>query len=117
MTNEAKSNYQIAISLSTGNIVFWKEDIYLAALSTMPKTELGGIDSQKIKMKGDCINVEYYEKKFVCTLLERYHLQKNLNVILNFTRHIYAYALIERNKKFLLFQTRGIFKCTEQLFY
>lgn len=62
ITNDARSSYQIAISLNPDNIVFWKEDIDLAAISAMPKTELGGIDGSKVKMKGDGINVEYYEK-------------------------------------------------------
>lgn len=62
ITNETKKNYQIAISLSIDKIVFWKEDIDLTAISKIPKTELGGINGEKIKMKGDGIEVEYYEK-------------------------------------------------------
>jgi hypothetical protein len=62
VTDDTKTKYQIAILLSSDNIVFWKEDIDLTAISTLPKTELTGIDDKKAKMEGDGINVEYFEK-------------------------------------------------------
>jgi hypothetical protein len=66
VTDSTKSSYQIAILLGGDNIQFWEEDIMIdAALSTIPKSTIEGIDGEKtkkIKMKGDGINVEYFEK-------------------------------------------------------
>ncbi|MFN8290697.1 MAG: hypothetical protein U0U70_10595 [Chitinophagaceae bacterium] len=61
-----KPEYEVAIimgsPLDKNRISFWKEDIDVCAISTYPKGELAGIGSGKVKMKGDGINVEYYEK-------------------------------------------------------
>ena len=62
VTNETRTDYQLAISLSSGRIVYWKEDIDLAAITTFSKKELNGWNGEKIKMKADGIEVEYYEK-------------------------------------------------------
>lgn len=61
-----KAEYQLAIifgaPLDKHRVLFWKEDIDVCAVSTYPKGELQGIDQPKVNMKGDGINVEYYEK-------------------------------------------------------
>lgn len=66
VTDSLKRNYQIVILLEQGNILFWKEDIMNdAAISTIPKSDIAGMDGEntkKIKMKGDGIKVEYFEK-------------------------------------------------------
>ena len=62
IVNESRKNYQLAISLSNGKIIFWKEDIDLTAISTFPKAELTSFEGEKIKMKADGIEVEYFEK-------------------------------------------------------
>lgn len=66
VTDSSKRNYQVAILLDTAKIMFWKEDIIGdAALSTEPKSTLTGMENEKEKkvtMKGDGINVEYFEK-------------------------------------------------------
>ena len=63
---KAKAEYQIAVisggGMDSNAIRFWKEDIDICAVSTYPKGDLQGIDQPKVKMKGDGINVEYYEK-------------------------------------------------------
>ncbi|MGQ0740561.1 MAG: hypothetical protein ACT4OJ_16045 [Bacteroidota bacterium] len=62
---EGKSEYQVAIifgsPLDKHRISFWKEDIDLCAVAAYPKGELEGIEAGKVKMKGDGINVHYYE--------------------------------------------------------
>lgn len=68
---KGKPEYQLAIiygQLPTlgktpepRSIHFWKEDIDVCAISTYPKGELQGIDQPKASMKGDGVNVEYYE--------------------------------------------------------
>jgi hypothetical protein len=66
VTDSAKSTYQIAIILGKDKIIFWKEDVLDdAAISTVPKSTIEAIDGEKtkkIKLKGDGINVEYFEK-------------------------------------------------------
>lgn len=66
VTDSLKSNYQIAIILAPDNILFWKEDVLEdAAISTVAKSIIDGIDGEKtkkIKLKGDGINIEYFEK-------------------------------------------------------
>ncbi len=66
ITDSTKSNYRIAILLGADKIQLWEEDIMMdAALSTILKSTIEGIDGEKIKkikMKGDGINVEYFEK-------------------------------------------------------
>ena len=66
VTDSLKTNYQLAILMGGGNNLLWKEDILEdAALSTIPKSEIDGMvgeKTKKIKMKGDGINVEYFEK-------------------------------------------------------
>lgn len=66
VTDSLKSNYQIAIILAADNILFWNEDVLEdAAISTVAKSVIDGIDGEKtkkIKLKGDGINVEYFEK-------------------------------------------------------
>jgi|GEM_PF-1896877 len=60
-----KNEYQVAIifgsPLDKHRISFWKEDIDICAVATYPKGELEGIDAGKVTMKGDGINVHYYE--------------------------------------------------------
>ena len=66
VTDNNKKDFRIAILAGSGNIEFWEEDVLInAALTTVPKgmIEGGDIDHpKKIKMKGDGINVEYFEK-------------------------------------------------------
>ena len=61
-----KAEYQLAILLgqpmSQDRISFWKEDIEVCAISTYPKGELAGMDQAPFKLKGDAINVEYFER-------------------------------------------------------
>jgi hypothetical protein len=40
----------------------YKEDIDLCAITTYPRETLTGINGEKVKMKGDGIGVEYFEK-------------------------------------------------------
>ncbi len=60
-----KNEYQVAIisgsPLDKNRISFWKEDIDLCAVATYPKGELEGMEAGKVTMKGDGINVHYYE--------------------------------------------------------
>lgn len=64
--DSTKTAYQIAIILSADKIMFWKEDVLDdAAISTVPKSTIEGMDGEKtkkIKLKVDGINVEYFEK-------------------------------------------------------
>jgi hypothetical protein len=66
VTDSTKSNYRIAILLGADNIQLWEEDIMIdAALSSIPKSTIEGMDGEKtkkVKLKGDGINVEYFEK-------------------------------------------------------
>ena len=66
VTNEKKSKYQIAIMLEADKILFWNEDILEdAAISTVTKSEIEGMEGEKtkkVKLKGDGINIEYFER-------------------------------------------------------
>lgn len=66
VTDPIKRNFRIAILLGPGNIKLWEEDIMIdAAISSIPKSTVQGSENErpkKIKMKGDGINVEYFEK-------------------------------------------------------
>lgn len=66
VTNDKKSTYQIAIILDTDNILFWNEDILEdAAISTFTKSDIEGMvgeKSKKVKLKGDGITIEYFER-------------------------------------------------------
>ena len=66
VTDTLKNNCRIAIFLGQDNIKLWEEDIMIdAALSTIPKSTIEGMEGEKtkkIKLKGDGINVEYFEK-------------------------------------------------------
>jgi hypothetical protein len=66
VTDDTKKDFRIAILMGVGKIELWEEDVLInAALSTIPKgiIEGGNIDHpKKIKMKGDGINVEYFEQ-------------------------------------------------------
>ncbi|MBC7872886.1 MAG: hypothetical protein H7Y01_02760 [Ferruginibacter sp.] len=66
ITDSLKNTYQMAILLDTSKIILWKEDILEdAAISTVPKSEIEGMEGEKtkkVKLKGDGINVEYFEK-------------------------------------------------------
>ncbi len=66
VTDSIKSSYQIAIILGPDNIKLWDEDILIdAALSTIPKSVIEGMEGEKVKkvkLKADGINVEYFEK-------------------------------------------------------
>lgn len=61
-----KPVYEIAVisgdSTDKNRIRSWKEDIDICAISLYPKGELAGMDQPPVKMRGDGINVEYYEK-------------------------------------------------------
>ena len=61
-----KPDYQLAIifgqPLDRHRISFWKEDIDLCAISTFPKGQLEGIGKPAISLKGDAVNVEFYER-------------------------------------------------------
>ena len=73
VTNDKKSAYQIAILLGTDNILFWKEDILEdAAISTFHKSYIEGMEhekAKKVKLKGDGITIDYFEKGVICRLL------------------------------------------------
>jgi hypothetical protein len=64
--DSSKSSYQVAILLGKDKIEFWKEDIMVdAAISSIPKSTVEGMEGEKtrkLKLKGDGINVEYFEK-------------------------------------------------------
>ena len=64
--HRGKPVYELAIisgdSSARDRIRFWKEDIDICAVSLYPKGELQGIGQPKVKMRGDGVNVEYYEK-------------------------------------------------------
>ncbi|HMK26518.1 MAG TPA: hypothetical protein VK483_10850 [Chitinophagaceae bacterium] len=66
VTDDNKENFRIAILAGPGKIELWEEDMLInAALTTVPKgmIEGGDIDHpKKIKLKGDGINVEYFEQ-------------------------------------------------------
>lgn len=66
VTDSSKTNYRVAIILGADNIKLWEEDIMIdAALSSIPPSTIDGIDGEKtkkIKLKGDGINIEYFEK-------------------------------------------------------
>jgi hypothetical protein len=66
VTNAKKNAYQVAIITDTSAIDFWTEDILEdAALSMTPRSTIEGAEGErakKIKLKGDGINVEYFEK-------------------------------------------------------
>ena len=66
VTDSTKSSYQVAIILGPDNIKLWEEDIAVnAALSTIPKSTVEGMDGEKtkkVKLKGDGVNVEYFEQ-------------------------------------------------------
>jgi hypothetical protein len=61
-----KSNYRIAMLMGNGKNILWEEDISEeSAISTIPKSDIDGMDGEKtkkIRMKGDGVNVEYFEK-------------------------------------------------------
>jgi hypothetical protein len=65
ITDSSKRNYQLAIILDS-TVITWKEDIIEdAALSTVPRSVITGTEGEKekkVKMRGDGINVEYFEK-------------------------------------------------------
>jgi len=66
VTDSTRSIYQVAIILGPDNIKFWDEDIMVdAALSTVPKSTIEGMDGEKtkkVKLKADGIVVEYFEQ-------------------------------------------------------
>jgi len=66
VTDSTKENFRVAVLLSADNIVLWDEDIMIdAALSVTPKSTVEGMEGEKtkkVKLKGDGINVEYFEK-------------------------------------------------------
>lgn len=66
VTDAIKKNFRVAIVLGPDNIKLWEEDIMIdAAISAVPKSTVQGSENErpkKIKMKGDGINVEYFEK-------------------------------------------------------
>lgn len=66
VTDSLNVNYQIAILLGADNILLWKEDVIGGvAISTVSKSKIQGMSEErtkKILMKGDGINVEYFEK-------------------------------------------------------
>ena len=66
VTDDDKKDFRIAILSGPGKIELWEEDVLInAALSTVPKGTIEGGDidhPKKIKMKGDGINVEYFEQ-------------------------------------------------------
>jgi len=66
VTDSSKQLFRIAIITGKDNIIFWEEDVLVdAALTTIPKSDIEGMDGEKtkkVKLKGDGINVEYFEK-------------------------------------------------------
>jgi len=75
VTDSTRNIYQVAIILGPDNIKFWDEDIMAdAALSTVPKSTIEGMDGEKtkkVKLKGDGINVEYFEKASFVLYLDK----------------------------------------------
>lgn len=63
-SNDGK--YQVAVffgaPLSRDRVVFWNEDIDVCAVSTYPKGPLEGMESGKVNMKGDGVNIEFFER-------------------------------------------------------
>jgi hypothetical protein len=61
-----KSKYQLVMLMGSGKTIFWKEDISEeSAISTLPRSDVDGMDGErtkKVRMKGDGVNVEYFEK-------------------------------------------------------
>jgi len=66
VTDSLKTTYQVAMLMGSGKVMLWKEDIMEdAALSTIPKSDIDGMEGEKVKkvrLKGEGINVEYFEK-------------------------------------------------------
>jgi hypothetical protein len=66
VTDSTKQSFRIAIITGKDNIILWEEDVLVdAALTTIPKSDIEGMDGEKtkkVKLKGDGINVEYFEK-------------------------------------------------------
>jgi len=69
LVKEIKGNdFQLAIVLRKVNktekseYFFWNEDIDMAALELYPNGEIMNLDTKPVKMRGDGITVEYYEK-------------------------------------------------------
>ena len=62
VTSYDRTKYRIAIALDTSKIIIWDDDVQGAAINTHPKEDLGSIDGKKAKLKGEAINVEFFEK-------------------------------------------------------
>lgn len=62
IVNDKKDKYRIAILLDTANVIIWNDDVQGAAISTNPKEDIGSIDGKVAKLKGEAINVEFFEK-------------------------------------------------------
>ncbi|MEO7984024.1 MAG: FG-GAP repeat protein [Bacteroidota bacterium] len=66
VTDNNRENFRVAILLAPDKIQLWEEDIMIdAALSSTPRSTIEGMDGEKtkkVKLKGDGVNVEYFEK-------------------------------------------------------
>lgn len=62
VVNNKRDKYRIAILLDTTKIIIWEDDVQGAAIATNPKEDIGSIDGKVVKLKGEGINVEFFEK-------------------------------------------------------
>ena len=62
IVNDKRDKYRIAILLDTTKVIVWEDDVQGAAISTNPKEDIGSIDGKVAKLKGEAINVEFFEK-------------------------------------------------------
>jgi hypothetical protein len=62
VVNDRSDKYRIAILLDTTKVIIWEDDVQGAAISTNPKEDIGSMDGKVAKLKGEAINVEFFEK-------------------------------------------------------
>ena len=62
VVNDKRDKYRIAILLDSTKVIVWEDDVQGAAIATNPKEDIGSIDGKIAKLKGDGINVEFFEK-------------------------------------------------------
>jgi hypothetical protein len=62
VVNDKRDKYRVAIVLDSTKVIIWNDDVQGAAISTNPKEDIGSIDGKVAKLKGEGINVEFFEK-------------------------------------------------------
>lgn len=62
VVNDKRDKYRIAIMLDTTKVIIWEDEVQGAAISTNPKEDIGNINGKVTKLKGEGINVEFFEK-------------------------------------------------------